>query len=124
VGCQTDYEFEKRLYFNCLYNYAARNWGHHARKASESNSGVIDFLESGAKVESSIQAMMAVKAGSFNTEYSQDPPSAVTGVHLAAYFGLDSAVDALISRGQSLDLTDSYVERRFRGPQETGKWQW
>jgi hypothetical protein len=31
--CQTDEEFEERLWSNPLYNYAAHNWGCHARKA-------------------------------------------------------------------------------------------
>jgi hypothetical protein len=32
--CQTDEELEARLRNNPLYNYAARNWGYHARAAS------------------------------------------------------------------------------------------
>ncbi|KAH6716575.1 hypothetical protein BKA61DRAFT_513501, partial [Leptodontidium sp. MPI-SDFR-AT-0119] len=32
--CRNDDEFEKRLQLNKLYDYAAHNWGHHAREAS------------------------------------------------------------------------------------------
>jgi hypothetical protein len=32
--CQTDSEFEERLQSNPLYDYAAHNWGYHARAAS------------------------------------------------------------------------------------------
>ena len=32
--CPTDEEFEARLRLNPLYDYAARNWGHHVRTAS------------------------------------------------------------------------------------------
>ena len=32
--CLTDKEFEARLQVNVLYDYASRNWGHHAREGS------------------------------------------------------------------------------------------
>jgi len=42
---RTDGEFEERLKLNQLYDYAAHNWGHHARAASTSCQAVIEFLE-------------------------------------------------------------------------------
>jgi len=58
--CRTDEEFEARLRLNVLYDYAAQNWGHHARAAStEVENLVLDFLESETRVSSSSQAMMA-----------------------------------------------------------------
>jgi hypothetical protein len=68
--CQTDNEFEKRLRSNYLYDYASHNWGHHAREASTSCQGVIEFLESKAKVEASSQALFADKWHSFHSNYS------------------------------------------------------
>ena len=57
--CPTDEEFEERLRSNPLYDYAARNWGHHARAAStEVEQLILDLLESEAKVSGSSQAMM------------------------------------------------------------------
>jgi hypothetical protein len=50
-SCRTNNEFEERLNSNCLYRYAAQNWGHHACKASTVSQAVVDFLESNAKVE-------------------------------------------------------------------------
>ena len=39
-----------RLQSNILYDYAARNWGHHVRISSiESGKLILDFLESTAK---------------------------------------------------------------------------
>ena len=82
--CPTDEEFEARLRLNPLYDYAARNWGHHARAAStEVEQLILDFLESEAKVSASSQAMMASR--SYYTGYSQRVPRQMTGVHLAAY---------------------------------------
>jgi hypothetical protein len=37
--CRTDKEFEERLQFNQLYDYAARNWGYHARTVSTLSKG-------------------------------------------------------------------------------------
>src|SRR5207247_4631931 len=42
--CQTDDDFEDRLRSNQLYNYAAHNWGHHARESLTLCREVEDFL--------------------------------------------------------------------------------
>ena len=104
--CQTDEEFEERLRANPLYDYAAHNWGHHARNAVTSSQG-IRFLESKAKIEASSQALMAEKRWSGHSNYSQEFPKQMTGLHLAAYFGLDNAVRNLLG-GSDPDLKDSY----------------
>lgn len=59
--CQNDVEFEERLQSNRLYDYASRNWGHHAREASMLAPEVISFLEKKAQAEASSQALLAVK---------------------------------------------------------------
>jgi hypothetical protein len=47
----TDEEFEARLQLNALYDYAARNWGCHARAASTEVGRLILYLfKSEAKV--------------------------------------------------------------------------
>lgn len=42
--CLTDEDFEARLLEYTFYDYAARNWGHHARDSSKLIPEVIDFL--------------------------------------------------------------------------------
>jgi ankyrin repeat protein len=88
-----------------LYDYAARNWGHHARAASAVDQLVVDFLESEAKISSSVQAMMASRSYS-TTIYSRSRPRKISGVHVAAYFGLREALIALLKNGQGLDPED------------------
>jgi ankyrin repeat protein len=104
--CQTDNEFEERLQSYQLYDYASRYWGHHARKASILCDSVIKFLRKQAQIEASSQALMAVKRWPGHTGYSQEIPRQMTGLHLAAYFGLDNAVQVLGSN--SPDQKDSY----------------
>jgi ankyrin repeat protein len=105
--CQTDDEFEERLGSNPLYDYAARNWGYHARTASaEVESLIIRLLESGTKVSSSSQAMMASRE--YISPYSQRVPRRMTGVHLAAYFGRVETTMALLKNRHDLDSKDTY----------------
>jgi ankyrin repeat protein len=102
--CQSDAEFEKRLRSNPLYDYAAHNWGHHARKALTLPQKVVDFLECEAKVEASIQALMAIQP---HSSYSKPFPRRMTGLHLAAYFGVAGAVEALLHKGVEIDAKNS-----------------
>ena len=103
--CQTDEEFEERLQLNPLYDYGARNWGRHARATSAVEQLIVDFLESEVKVFSSSQAMMA--SGGYSN-YSQGVPRQMTGLHLAAYFGLTGVTMALLKNRHNPDVKDTY----------------
>jgi hypothetical protein len=104
--CESDEAFEERILFNPLYDYAANNWGNHARDISNLCYGMIDFLASFPKVEASIQAVMAVKRSSAR-QYSQDVPRQVVGLHLAAYFGVKEAVYTLLEHWRT-EVCDSH----------------
>jgi hypothetical protein len=106
--CATDKEFDARLQLNPLYDYAARYWGHHARAASsEVVQLILDFLDSAAKVSASNQAMMVSKEYRYHN-YSQRVPKHITGVHLAAHFGLMEMTSALLKKGYQPDCKDTY----------------
>ena len=106
--CQTDAEFEERLRSNQLYDYAAHYWGNHARKALTLCQEVIGFLKSELKTEAASQALLSIKEYPEHSDYSQEVPRQMTGLHLAAYFGLYEAATTLLRHGQNLDLKDSY----------------
>jgi len=91
--CRTNDDFEKRLQSNKLYDYASLYWGHHAREASNLCQGVIKFLQKQAQVEASSQALM----GDRRALDSQRFPMKMTGLHLAAYFGVDATVQLLLA---------------------------
>jgi hypothetical protein len=103
--CQSDGEFEARLQTNVLYDYAARNWGYHAHTALIKEDLILNLLKSRAKVSAASQAMMA--SGGYSG-YSQRAPRQITGVHVAAYFGLVGAIVGLLKDGYNPDLQDSY----------------
>lgn len=87
----TDTAFEQRLQSFQLYDYAAHNWGHHARESSVLDQVVVDFLMKQTNVEASNQALFAAKQWG-KLEYSQDVPKRARGLHLVAYFGLEKVV--------------------------------
>ncbi|KAJ3499547.1 hypothetical protein NLG97_g235 [Lecanicillium saksenae] len=59
-------------------------------------------------VESSGQALMAVKRHSVHVNYSQAVPRQISGLHLAAYFGFEEAVKALLQKTVESEAKDSH----------------
>jgi hypothetical protein len=56
----TDEEFEARLLLNTLYDYAAQNWGYHARTAStEAEELITELLKGDAKVSAITQVLLS-----------------------------------------------------------------
>ncbi|KAH0499652.1 hypothetical protein TgHK011_006829 [Trichoderma gracile] len=105
--CPTSSEFATRLRQNPLYYYAARYWGCHSREASLCDQGLMNFLLCNAKVEASFQVSMTDKWHPRYMKYTQRPPKIVTGLHLAAYFGLKEAVRSLLTSYEP-DVKDDY----------------
>ncbi|KAK8011810.1 Alpha/Beta hydrolase protein [Apiospora arundinis] len=100
--CETDDEFEKRLTEHHLYDYAARNWGLHAR-AANADDKILPFLLKPAQVDAASQVLLA--SATKYRGYSQRVLRS-TGLHLAAYFGLVWAVYT-IGDNHSVDVKDS-----------------
>ncbi|RJE19111.1 Phosphorylase superfamily [Aspergillus sclerotialis] len=115
--CSTDEEYERRLVDYPLYEYAAQSWGFHAQKKqtfwfydekgkenewSEKILG-LDLLADQIRVDVCVQGLFARKG---SADYSQRVPK-MTGLHLAAYFGLDYLCIPLTNLGQQLQSTDS-----------------
>lgn len=104
--CSTDEEFEQRLNLNPLYDYAARYWGHHARVATGSVEELtLSFLGSMPKIAASAQAAMVHPDA---PRYSQRAPRGVTGLHLAAMFGLTQTVMKLLLSGHEPNPQDTF----------------
>ncbi len=109
--CQTDNEFKQRLQVNKLFDYAACNWGYYAWEAATSCQGVTEFLQKKAQVEASSQALLAKKAYSSDTRYSQNFPRNMTGLYLAAYFGLEAIFQPLLATAQfNVNSKDEYSQ--------------
>ncbi|KAL4890101.1 hypothetical protein BDV59DRAFT_195221 [Aspergillus ambiguus] len=104
--CPSDKDFEDRQMHFPLYDYAAKNWGCHA-KASQRDSDqlVLDFLTKVPHLSASIQAMEISETYS---GYSQLFPKQVNGLHVSAYFGLDSALRFLLEKRYDPNAKDSH----------------
>ena len=101
--CQTNSEFEERLRLIQFFDYAAKNWGHHAREVSTLQQpldhAMLAFLQNRDKVEASSQGLLAIKRYEWKSFYGQEVPRMITGLHLAAYFGVKAVVQLLLDTG-------------------------
>jgi ankyrin repeat protein len=119
--CNIDKDFEARLSTYPFYDYAARNWGHHACAALGTDPCpdlILNFLENDTKVSASVQAMMVFAR---YTKFSQEVPKKMTGVHLAAYFGLLNAIQGLHRRGHELEAKDTWGRTPLSWAAQKGK---
>jgi len=103
--CRSDEEYEKRLESNPFFNYAAHNWGYHASRSMVLGQELKDFLLCQANVEASSQVLRVRNLPGW-IGYSEGP-SRVTGLHLAAYFGLENAIPFLLHNNY-LEAKDSH----------------
>ncbi|KAJ4309546.1 hypothetical protein N0V84_011450 [Fusarium piperis] len=95
--CYKDEALIERLHSNPLYDYVTQHWGHHAREASSLEEQIIEFLESGPKVEAAGQALLcSTRYRRHSATGGGTDPSGVTGLHLAAYFDLDAIMRSLL----------------------------
>lgn len=111
--CSTDEDLALRLQSYPLYDYVAWNWGHHATgTATASAVGVLilRFLESQANVSAAVQAMYAspVYDKRRYRGFSWGGPNPMTGLHLAAFFGLTDFVVTLCASGYNPNVKDPY----------------
>ncbi|KAL2069546.1 hypothetical protein VTL71DRAFT_14225 [Oculimacula yallundae] len=98
--CPSDVEFEMRLASNRLYDYASKYWGEHFPPgAVQSERDTLALLMNNNKVEAAVQAMQVSKEKMPDANYSQRFIRQMTGLHLAAHFGLTSAVHLLLQSG-------------------------
>jgi ankyrin repeat protein len=105
-ACHTDADFERRLRMHPLYQYAARNWGHHASRAGPAvPTEVVAFLRAGGrKLDAATQALFAYTPTANNNTthahrqpgYSQDVPRLRTGLQLAACVGTSDVIAELL----------------------------
>jgi ankyrin repeat protein len=114
--CLTDNEFEARVEEHVLYDYAARNWGYHAHEALNVGEQLIveqlilSFLENEAKLSACTQAMMALERQAWQSNDSQAVPMQMTGLHVAAYFGLIGVTIRLLEKGHDPNHKDTYSQ--------------
>ncbi|KAL1847874.1 hypothetical protein Plec18170_008284 [Paecilomyces lecythidis] len=96
-------EYWKRLQDNCLYKYAARYWGYHARNAYPQVRDLASrFLRCDTQLASNAQVLLT-------EQFPFSPlksPEGVTGLHIAAYFGINEEVVQFQADSTCPDVVD------------------
>ncbi|KAF2707829.1 ankyrin, partial [Pleomassaria siparia CBS 279.74] len=109
--CKDSAALRKRLERYPLAMYAARYWGDHVIDYWQGRvpKGIMEFLDSPLKTAAFVQIMYASSSQDFGP--MREYPKNVSGLHLAAYFGIQRAV-RLILQGdddtQCAQLIDSW----------------
>lgn len=102
-ACATDEELERRLKDTPLLEYAAKHWGSHMKhnQVGEITAAAVDFVQDENLLASAVQIMHLSSIRYPN--YSQNYPHGVSGLQLAAYFGLEKLVQQLLDDGEDFD---------------------
>ena len=97
--CTTDAELERRLEDTPLLDYAAKHWGSHMwhNQIGETTAAAVDLVQDENLLASAVQ-IMHLPSIRYPT-YSQNYPHGVSGLQLAAYFGLEKLVLQLLDCG-------------------------
>ncbi|KAH0422826.1 ankyrin repeat protein [Colletotrichum camelliae] len=106
--CSTEDEFQERLRLFPFYSYAASNWAYHAPQPLRASSTVVNFLSAKAAAQAAGQALMMLQLPDQQSNHFQNVPKNISGLHLAAYFGLDEAARLLLQNSIP-DLRDSHL---------------
>ncbi|EWG50058.1 AGC/PKA protein kinase [Fusarium verticillioides 7600] len=92
--CTEYHDLELRLKHYSLYDYAARNWGHHARVSSPPpRKLLLKLLYNESKLMASNQARMASKLPGGGVGYTK-----MSAAHIIAFFGLSDLITAVGER--------------------------
>lgn len=106
--CESDEKLESRLNEFVFYSYAARNWGTHLRELKHlPQKEILSFLMNPSKVDFASQVMQIPVQRPLQQNYSQMVTRQVTGLHLAAYWGLTTVIKWLLEEGQKPSVKDS-----------------
>ncbi|WYZ41781.1 hypothetical protein EsH8_V_000676 [Colletotrichum jinshuiense] len=99
--CESHRKLMSRLRNNPLYEYAAQNWGHHARATRPLCGEVIDFLQNQMNLNASFEVLWTQELAKRDADlewYTYDLPRKLSGLHLAAHFGIEEFLDIMMGR--------------------------
>lgn len=122
--CNAPRKYKKRLQDNPVYEYAARNWGLHSRKAAAHSPEVMSFLQSSPNVQASGEALFIARVYPHDGDWPPYPLQ-FKGLHLAAHFGLDYAAKILLEEDSlnSADTEDG-LRLHYSNPDVHGRRPW
>ncbi|KAJ6260361.1 hypothetical protein Dda_4587 [Drechslerella dactyloides] len=117
--CETYEDVDRRIDEHPLLKYAASYWGHHACEAGELDQDLTTLILNFLNTEKLLEFSKQVDEfdGYFDPLYEgRGRPmyaTGFTGLHAAAYFGLEAVIPALISQGADLTAQDGFCRTAF-----------
>ncbi|GKZ69883.1 hypothetical protein AnigIFM63309_005592 [Aspergillus niger] len=102
-----------------FYRYAAQYWNHHSQLDPVNDGLLLPLLMSKEKVELYTQYMPRLNCRYYDMKL--DNPQDITGLHLAAYFGLIDIAKELVKHGGNLNAKDSWGRNVFAWAAEFGR---
>lgn len=97
--CRNDGLLRERLTRYPFYRYACKYWAQHVSPLEDKNKELLwRFLEDDQSVAAAYQVFLAAQEMPQGTGFSQVAPQGITGMHLAAHFGLHEILAELIER--------------------------
>jgi ankyrin repeat protein len=118
--CSSDREMDKRLHQYPLFRYAAQHWGDHVGQGSEGEIEelALQFLQTDSKLKSANQA--AYLSEIRHTNDSQQFPKDVTGLQVAASFGLAEIAKKLLEKLADVNAKDGHGKTALHRAAENG----
>jgi hypothetical protein len=118
--CLNDKEMETRLHTYPLLEYAAQHWGDHARGDPEETIKelALKFLGHRSKIMCSNQVMHL--SGYRYSGHSRRFPKKVTGLQIAASFGMKEIVRLLLLKGADVGTKDDNGQTALHGAASKG----
>ncbi|KAJ5497839.1 hypothetical protein N7453_006890 [Penicillium expansum] len=107
--CQSRPQLNNRKKVYKLYDYCAKNWGHHAREAPAVSPEVMKFLACEMKFDASNQVLMKIRPLQQRIPRVRLPPERIkrpTGLHIASYFGAAGLVKMLLEKSSAIKSQD------------------
>jgi ankyrin repeat protein len=130
--CHTGYEVWLRLRNYPFVWYAAHYWGDHVRRSEseELDDAIVDLLRQPLKVSALVQFMLpAEEIMQLDTKYwstisdtSDQSPSGVPGLHVAARLGLTSVVKRLLGLRSDQNFATALCSRRDGNGRQAVYW--
>ncbi|KAK6341518.1 hypothetical protein TWF696_008590 [Orbilia brochopaga] len=102
--CLTCLSYQSSNPLQEIYLYAAQNWGFHAQSSIDGDDSILKLLRNKRKVISCVKAFPPLRS---TEKFGQAFPNSLSGLHLAAYFGLCKSMEVLL-QGADLDVRDSH----------------